>query len=98
MRNLREHETLYAAALNRLPRGTEPLRRATPIAAAGKLLTRAGEPFYLRGVTYGTFAPDENGDQFPAQAQVASDFRAIAGNGFNVVRLYTMPPQRVLDA
>ena len=27
--------------------------------AAGKLLTRNGEPFYLRGVTYGTFAPDQ---------------------------------------
>ena len=38
-----------------------------PVVAAGKLLTRNGEPFYLRGVTYGTFAPDESGDQFPSQ-------------------------------
>jgi GT2 family glycosyltransferase len=69
-----------------------------PVTASGKLLTRNGEPFYLRGVTYGTFAPDENGDQFPPQKKVLADFRAIAANGFNVVRSYTVPPARVLDA
>src|SRR5262245_55307542 len=69
-----------------------------PVVAAGKLLMRNGEPFYLRGVTYGTFAPDENGDQFPPQKQVLADFRAIAANGFNVVRTYTMPPARIFDA
>ena len=71
---------------------------AAPVVAAGKLLTRNGEPFYLRGVTYGTFAPDERGDQFPRQKQVLADFRAMAANGFNVVRTYTVPPARVLDA
>lgn len=69
-----------------------------PVLAAGKLLMRNGEPFYLRGVTYGTFAPDERGDQFPAQKKVLADFRAISANGFNVVRSYTVPPARVLDA
>ena len=70
----------------------------TPVVAAGKLLMRNGEPFYLRGVTYGTFAPDESGDQFPPQKQVLADFRAISANGFNVVRSYTVPPARVFDA
>jgi GT2 family glycosyltransferase len=97
MRTLREHETLYAAALERLalPR---PLSHANAaVNAAGKLFVKNNEPFYMRGVTYGTFARDENGDQYPVQAQVAADFRAIAANGFNVVRCYTMPPRRVLD-
>ena len=100
MRTLREHETLYATAVDPLAPAMEPLRSTAsiPIVAAGKLLSRGGEPFYLRGVTYGTFAPDQNGDQFPSQAKVAADFRAIAANGFNVVRCYTMPPPRVLDA
>jgi GT2 family glycosyltransferase len=71
---------------------------AAPVVAAGKLFMRNREPFYLRGVTYGTFAPDENGDLFPSQLQVLADFRAIAVNGFNVVRTYTIPPPRVLDA
>jgi glycosyltransferase involved in cell wall biosynthesis len=69
-----------------------------PVTPAGKLFTRNGEPFYLKGVTYGTFAPDGNGDQFPAQKRVLADFRAMAANGFNVVRTYTVPPPRVLDA
>jgi GT2 family glycosyltransferase len=69
-----------------------------PVTAAGKLFTRNGEPFYLKGVTYGTFAPDQNGDQFPTQKRVLADFRAMAANGFNVVRTYTVPPPRVLDA
>ena len=69
-----------------------------PITGAGKLFSRNGEPFYVKGVTYGTFAPDQNGDQFPPQKQVLADFRAMAANGFNVVRTYTMPPARIFDA
>jgi len=68
------------------------------IVAAGKLLSQGGRPFYMRGVTYGTFAPDENGDQFPPQDRVLADFRSIAASGFNTVRCYTMPPTHVLDA
>lgn len=68
------------------------------VVAAGKLLSQGGRPFYMRGITYGTFAPDENGDQFPPQDQVVADFRAIAANGFNTVRCYTVPPSRVMDA
>jgi GT2 family glycosyltransferase len=68
------------------------------VVPAGKLLLRDGQPFYIRGVTYGTFAPDEKGDQFPTQERVTSDFRAIAANGFNTLRSYTVPPDRVLDA
>jgi GT2 family glycosyltransferase len=69
----------------------------TRVTAAGKLFIRNGAAFYLRGVTYGTFAPDENGDQFPSREQAAADFRAIAANGFNTVRTYTCPPRWLLD-
>jgi GT2 family glycosyltransferase len=69
-----------------------------PVTSGGKLFLRKGEPFYLKGVTYGTFAPDRDGDQFPEQTQVIADFRAMAANGFNVVRSYTAPPARILDA
>jgi hypothetical protein len=31
----------------------------------GKFLFVDKEKFYVKGVTYGTFAPDENGLQFP---------------------------------
>jgi GT2 family glycosyltransferase len=98
MRTLREHETLYAAAVERLAPAESVTSANAPITPAGKLFAKNNETFYMHGVTYGTFGPDENGDQFPAQARVVSDFRAIAANGFNIVRCYTMPPRRVLDA
>jgi len=31
--------------------------------------------FLVKGVTYGTFAPDAEGYQFPSPARVAEDFR-----------------------
>lgn len=70
---------------------------ALPIVPAGKHLMQGGEPFYIRGVTYGTFAPDEKGFQFPARARVAEDFRAIRLSGFNSVRTYTVPPDWVFE-
>src|SRR2546423_231108 len=69
-----------------------------PIVAAGKFFWLGSDPFCMRGVTYGTFGPDQNGDQFPSQPQVTADFGSIAARGFNTVRTYTTPPERVLDA
>jgi hypothetical protein len=39
-----------------------------------------------KGVTYGTFAPDANGYQFPSRERVAEDFRLMADFGINTVR------------
>ena len=51
----------------------------------------------MKGVTYGTFAPDEAGYQFPPLSQVSQDFRQMAELGINTVRLYTPPRLDVLD-
>ncbi len=69
----------------------------TRIAADGKFLRAGGERFLVKGVTYGTFAPDANGAQFPAPAQVAEDFRLMAALGINTVRVYTPPGRDLLD-
>ena len=47
----------------------------------------AGERFLVKGVTYGTFAPDAQGYQFPPPRQIAEDFRLMASLGLNTVRL-----------
>jgi GT2 family glycosyltransferase len=52
----------------------------------------------VRGVTYGPFRPDETGDEYPAGDVLERDFAALAANGLNCVRTYTVPPRRVLDA
>ena len=56
-------------------------RRDTPIdpgariAADGKFLRLGADRFLVKGVTYGTFAPDAQGCQFPSPQRVAEDFR-----------------------
>ncbi len=67
------------------------------VCVKGKFLYTAGQKFYIKGVTYGTFKPNENGLQFPQSDVVAKDFSLMSMNGFNSVRTYTVPPKYVLD-
>ena len=63
----------------------------------GKFIYVNGEKLYVRGVTYGTFAPDERGNEFTDRARVDADFAAMAAHGINAVRTYTVPPTWLLD-
>jgi GT2 family glycosyltransferase len=65
--------------------------------ARGKFLFVGEEKLYIRGATYGTFRPDASGSLFPSKETVARDFEAMAANGFNAVRTYTVPPRWLLD-
>jgi hypothetical protein len=51
----------------------------------------------VRGVTYGTFRPDDETDDFPRYEAVAEDFASMAAHGINSVRTYTVPPRWLLD-
>jgi GT2 family glycosyltransferase len=64
----------------------------------GKFLAVRGRRFLIKGVAYGTFAPDARGVQFPAADVVERDFSAMAAAGINTVRTYTCPPSSLLDA
>jgi GT2 family glycosyltransferase len=55
------------------------------------------EKFYVRGVTYGTFRPNDETRDFPDRRAVGEDFAAMAANGINTVRVYTVPPRWLLD-
>ena len=61
------------------------------IATDGKFLRAGDRRFLVKGVTYGTFAPDAEGYQFPSLQQIGCDFRLMAGLGINTVRVYTPP-------
>ncbi len=63
----------------------------------GKFLYVGAEKFWVKGVTYGTFRPDETGCQFPDRTQVERDFAQMSSSGFNTVRVYTPPPRWLLD-
>ena len=62
----------------------------------GKFFYAGEAKVYLRGVTYGTFRPDESGAEY-RPAAVARDFEQIAASGLNAIRTYTVPPGWVLD-
>jgi O-antigen biosynthesis protein len=67
------------------------------VAVNGKFLSVAGQHLWVRGVTYGTFRPTADGTDYPDRSVVEHDFAAMAGAGFNTVRLYTVPPRWLLD-
>ena len=64
----------------------------------GRFLTVRGERFWIKGVTYGTFRPNEDGEPFPSRRQVSDDFARMRDAGVNTVRLYSPPPDWLADA
>jgi GT2 family glycosyltransferase/exo-beta-1,3-glucanase (GH17 family) len=68
------------------------------ITANGVFLERDGEPFFVRGVTYGSFTPRSDGIPYPETARIRADFEQIAALGLNTVRLYTAPTADLLEA
>ena len=72
---------------------SSPLCRPTVL---GKSVYCGETKLWIKGVTYGTFRPDESESSFTIHRLVESDFDAISSNGFNCIRTYTVPPLWVL--
>ncbi len=71
---------------------------APPPRVAGKFLQVGSDRFLIKGVAYGTFAPDADGYQFPPLTRAAADFALMARSGINTVRTYTVPRPELMDA
>ena len=67
------------------------------VAVDGKFFRLGGGKWYVKGFTYGPFAPNSHGEQLPEPPQRARDFAQIRGLGGNVIRLYHPPSVDVLD-
>src|SRR5438552_16864987 len=63
----------------------------------GKFLYVGQEKFWVRGISYGTFFVDENGEERFTAETVERDFAQMAANGFNVVRVHIGAPHWLLD-
>jgi O-antigen biosynthesis protein len=85
--------TAFRAPMN----GRNSLRSGLRPEVRGKHLFIGGDKFHVRGVTYGTFAPDSIGDQFPSPPIIDHDFGLMRAHGVNSVRTYTVPPRWLLD-
>jgi len=63
----------------------------------GKFLFVGDEKLWIRGVTYGTFRPDADGNEYHDPETVEHDFAQMADSGVNAIRTYTVPPRWLLD-
>jgi O-antigen biosynthesis protein len=63
----------------------------------GKFFRLGARKFHVKGITYGPFAPDANGDPYASPEQTARDLKQIADLGANVLRVYHVPPRWFLD-
>jgi GT2 family glycosyltransferase len=64
----------------------------------GKVIYVKNEPFFIKGVSYGAFRPDDQKREYQDIAQIEQDFALIAARGINTVRVpHTMPPVHLLD-
>jgi len=64
----------------------------------GKYLFVGDTKLWIRGVTYGTFHPDEDGNEYHDPQRVERDFAQMADHGLHAIRTYTVPPRWLLDA
>jgi O-antigen biosynthesis protein len=70
---------------------------AEPVRVQGKFFFAGERKHFVKGVTYGPFAPGTHGTQFPERATVERDFALMHSAGANTVRVFTVPPVWLLD-
>jgi O-antigen biosynthesis protein len=63
----------------------------------GKYLFDGAQKFYIRGVSYGPFAPNSRGERYPEPERAAADFALMKRLGANVIRLYVPPPPWMIE-
>src|SRR5205807_967005 len=67
------------------------------IRAVSKFFFEGDRKFFIKGATYGPFAPDEKGNTFGRPEQVDVDLRKMREIGLNVLRVYHPPPEWFLE-
>ena len=67
------------------------------IRPAAKFFFEGDKKFFVKGVTYGPFKPDAEGNYLGRPEQVDADLALMRQAGLNVVRIYHAPPRWFLD-
>jgi GT2 family glycosyltransferase len=67
------------------------------IRPAAKFFLEGDKKFFVKGVTYGPFKPDAEGNYLGRPGQVDVDLALMRQAGLNVVRIYHSPPPWFLD-
>lgn len=67
------------------------------VEVAGKFLRLGTEKFFVKGFSYGPFAPNSDNEALPERDQLRRDFAHIRELGANTIRVYFPPPAWLLD-
>ena len=76
---------------------TETVSNRPRVSVDGKFFRCGTEKFYLKGVSYGPFAPNAEDQPFANAEQTAKDFGLARELGANLLRVYHVPPRWLLD-
>jgi GT2 family glycosyltransferase len=63
----------------------------------GKFFRLGAHKFFIKGLTYGPFKPDAQGEPLASPEQTARDFQRLRALGANLLRVYHVPPRWFLD-
>ncbi len=66
-------------------------------AVAGKFFRAGTEKYYVKGFSYGPFAPNSDGEPLPQRDRLRDDFAHMRALGANTIRVYFPPPKWLLD-
>ncbi len=74
-----------------------PASDLPPITVRAKFFFEGEEPWFLRGVTYGPFRLNADGDFMSTPEQARRDFALMREMGINLIRVYHVPARWLLD-
>jgi O-antigen biosynthesis protein len=77
--------------------GTAAVSAGLRIGAAAKFFFEGDRKFFVKGITYGPFKPDAEGNFFGRPDQLELDLRLMREIGLNVLRVYHVPARWFLD-
>jgi O-antigen biosynthesis protein len=74
------------------------VQSSAPVRVQAKFFFEGEKKFFVKGVTYGPFAPDKDGHHFGTPEKARADLAMMRETGINLVRIYYVPPRWFLDA
>ncbi|MEN9674374.1 MAG: hypothetical protein RIS76_270 [Verrucomicrobiota bacterium] len=80
-----------------VPTNTLPSPRLDRVRVDGKFFRLGDRKFHPKGVTYGPFAPNADGEALASPEETRRDFALIQELGANLLRVYHVPPRWFLD-
>ncbi|MGZ5020978.1 MAG: glycosyltransferase [Chthoniobacterales bacterium] len=73
------------------------MHSAGPVRALGKFFFEGDRKFFVKGITYGPFKPDSEGNYLGTPDQLRRDLAQMREAGLNVIRIYHTPSLWFLD-